>query len=160
MNQRPITEQPIPTSIQLIANPTVIPTTTSPMSVIQYALFNEDYQTGNPKYKVGDKIILGDQCSTRVKGVIMSFSDDSFTIEMTEKESGDSFNPVFVSIDKPKTLVIKTGAYIANEGKSNCMDIQAKGTSFYIDKKLDKNNKSYLNILQSLDAVSTMPLPR
>lgn len=147
-NQQPITIQPTTSPTETVVNS---------KDQVEYVLFNENYQTGTPKFLIGDKITLGDQCSTRIKGTIKSINNVSFAIEETDKESGDNFNPTFHPLEKSVPLVIKTSTYIANEGKRSCTDIDAKGTTIFISKSIDKNGKNYLNILQSLDAISTMP---
>ena len=102
--------------------------------------FNEYFDNNGKKYLVGDQIILGDECSTRIKGKIVSITENDFNIVVQEEETvGTGFKVAFTQVISPYSLTIKDNMYLKNGGNAECMDVVVRGTTLYVEKFTDNN---------------------
>ncbi|HWS48998.1 MAG: hypothetical protein WC503_02365 [Candidatus Shapirobacteria bacterium] len=102
-------------------------------------------------YKVGDEIVLAEDCGFEVKGKIILITDKGIYIHGVSK-------PFLNLYSLPHLFkYVTNNTYFGNYNSPKCTDGIVFGLRIKISTQLDKNNQLYLQIDDEIEGYSTMP---
>lgn len=107
----------------------------------------------NKKYKVGDQVIVANECMFEIEGKILLITDKGFYIHGV-------FKRFLLFLQLPYFFkYITDGTYFPNYALVSCLDGVDKGVRIKVSLQKEDNGQPYLLQDSESDGYSTMPMP-